>query len=257
VPEDPYNLARFVDAQEPVYADVVAELRAGRKRTHWMWFVFPQIQGLGPSETAQWFAIRSLDEARAYLAHPVLGARLRECTRIVLDIEGRTASEIFGYPDDLKFRSSLTLFARAAGGDVFGEAGKVLRRGRRFPDRGAHRMKKRPVVVTILAWLLIAAGAIGLVYHALDFRSDEFAGYVLIELLRALAIVIGVFLLRGQNWARWAALAWLAFHVFISITDPVKLATHVLLLGVYAWGLLRKNASEYFRKAKAVAPEQS
>ncbi|WP_435366131.1 DUF1810 domain-containing protein [Haloarchaeobius sp. DYHT-AS-18] len=111
---DPYDLERFVEAQEPVIDDVKRELRAGRKRSHWMWFVFPQIAGLGHSEMAQRYAIDSLDEAKAYLAHPVLGPRLRECTDIVRSIEGRTANEIFGSPDDLKFRSSMTLFEGAA-----------------------------------------------------------------------------------------------------------------------------------------------
>ena len=108
---DPYDLQRFVDAQDRVYARVVAELRAGRKTSHWMWFVFPQIAGLGNSPMAQQYAINSLDEARAYLAHPVLGTRLRECTQLVRDVKGRDISDILGYPDDLKFRSSMTLFA--------------------------------------------------------------------------------------------------------------------------------------------------
>jgi uncharacterized protein (DUF1810 family) len=112
---DPYNLERFVRAQEPVFARVCAELAAGRKQSHWMWFVFPQLRGLGSSPMAQRYAIASLDEARAYLSHPVLGERLRRCTDLVNRVEGRTAGEIFGYPDELKFRSSMTLFARAAG----------------------------------------------------------------------------------------------------------------------------------------------
>ncbi len=111
---DPWKLQRFVDAQESSYDAACAELRAGRKRSHWMWFIFPQIEGLGRSPTAQLYAISSLHEAKAYLAHPVLGARLRECSRIVADLGGRTAEEIFGYPDDMKFRSSMTLFAQAA-----------------------------------------------------------------------------------------------------------------------------------------------
>jgi len=111
---DPFRLQRFIDAQQAVFAAVRGELRAGKKRSHWMWFIFPQIAGLGHSEMARRFAISSLDEARAYLDHPLLGARLRECSRLVAGIDGRTAEEIFGYPDDLKFRSSLTLFARAA-----------------------------------------------------------------------------------------------------------------------------------------------
>ena len=112
--EDPFDLNRFLEAQEGVYAHALAELRTGRKTSHWMWFVFPQIDGLGRSSTARRYAIKSLDEARAYLAHPTLGARLRECTAVVLGVSGRSASEIFGHPDDIKFRSSMTLFERAA-----------------------------------------------------------------------------------------------------------------------------------------------
>jgi uncharacterized protein (DUF1810 family) len=108
------GLDRFVSAQAGVYADALAELDQGRKRTHWMWFVFPQIAGLGHSPTARRYAITSLDEARAYLAHPVLGPRLEESARAVLAIDGKSAEDIFGYPDDLKLRSSMTLFARAA-----------------------------------------------------------------------------------------------------------------------------------------------
>ncbi|GJH10797.1 DUF1810 domain-containing protein [Caballeronia novacaledonica] len=120
---DPYDLQRFVDAQESVIDDVRAELSAGRKRTHWMWFVFPQIAGLGHSAMAQHYAISSREEARAYLAHPVLGARLVELTRIVNGVQGRSVSGIFGYPDDMKFHSSMTLFARTADdADVFNEA---------------------------------------------------------------------------------------------------------------------------------------
>jgi uncharacterized protein (DUF1810 family) len=108
------GLDRFVEAQDGVYDDALAELSTGRKRTHWMWFIFPQIAGLGSSPTAQFYAIASLDEAKAYLAHPVLGPRLRECARALLTVDGRSARDIFGYPDDLKLRSSMTLFARAA-----------------------------------------------------------------------------------------------------------------------------------------------
>ncbi len=111
--EDPYDLQRFVRAQEPRYAQALAELTQGAKRSHWMWFIFPQLKGLGSSPTAVAFAIGSLAEARVYLAHPVLGARLRECTQRVLELSGRTAHEVFGYPDDLKFRSCMTLFAHA------------------------------------------------------------------------------------------------------------------------------------------------
>ena len=115
--DDTFDLQRFVEAQEPVYGRVCDELRHGRKTSHWMWFVFPQIRGLGHSPIAQKFAIASLAEARAYLDHPILGSRLRQCTQLVIDVEGRTASGIFGYPDDIKFRSSMTLFALAAPDD--------------------------------------------------------------------------------------------------------------------------------------------
>ena len=110
---DDYNLHRFLDAQDQVYETVLGELRTGKKSSHWMWFIFPQITGLGRSELAQTFAIASLDEVRAYLQHPVLGLRLRECTQLVINVEGRNAEEIFGYPDHLKFRSCLTLFMTA------------------------------------------------------------------------------------------------------------------------------------------------
>lgn len=120
---DPFNLQRFVDAQARTYESALAELTAGAKRTHWMWFIFPQIAGLGSSSTARFYAIGSLEEARAYLAHPVLGPRLRACTAAVLAVEGRSAHEIFGSPDDLKFRSSMTLFGEAAPGEpLFGRA---------------------------------------------------------------------------------------------------------------------------------------
>lgn len=109
-----FHLERFVDAQRPVYETVRAELRSGRKRSHWMWYIFPQLAGLGRSETARHYALSGIDEAQAYLAHPLLGQRLEECCKILTGIEGRTASAIFGYPDDLKLHSSLTLFAQAA-----------------------------------------------------------------------------------------------------------------------------------------------
>jgi uncharacterized protein (DUF1810 family) len=108
---DLYDLQRFVDAQNPVFEEVRAELRAGQKQGHWMWFVFPQLRGLGYSQMASKFGISSIHEADAYLKHPVLGPRLRECTRLVNLVEGRSIKEIFGYPDNLKFRSSMTLFA--------------------------------------------------------------------------------------------------------------------------------------------------
>ncbi|HEX3350815.1 MAG TPA: DUF1810 domain-containing protein [Acetobacteraceae bacterium] len=121
--DDPYELTRFVEAQNPVYERVLAELRSGRKTSHWMWFVFPQISGLGHSAMARRYAIGSLAEAAAYLEHPILGPRLRECTSLVNATQGRSAHEIFGSPDDLKFRSSMTLFARATTDeDVFTEA---------------------------------------------------------------------------------------------------------------------------------------
>jgi len=110
---DQFDLQRFIEAQDRVYDNVLAELRNGAKRSHWIWFVFPQLRGLGRSDTAQHYGISSLDEARAYLAHPVLGARLRECTGLVAAIGGRSVDEIFGWPDNLKVRSSMTLFAHA------------------------------------------------------------------------------------------------------------------------------------------------
>lgn len=116
--KDPHDLQRFVDAQQPVYAQVLAELRAGRKASHWMWFIFPQLRGLGSSPMAQHYGIASLDEARAYLAHPLLGARLRECSALVAAVQGRSAHQLFGSPDDMKFRSSMTLFAHAADDDA-------------------------------------------------------------------------------------------------------------------------------------------
>ena len=112
--DDPYDLHRFVEAQEPVIDQVKRELQSGRKRSHRMWFVFPQAAGLGSSETAQRYAISSQTEAEAYLTHPVLGPRLGECTALVNGIDGRSAHEIFGSPDDLKFRSSMTLFDAVA-----------------------------------------------------------------------------------------------------------------------------------------------
>ena len=112
---DRFNLQRFVTAQEPVFASAVDELRAGRKRTHWMWFVFPQLRGLGSSSTAIYYGIGSLEEARAYIAHPLLGPRLRFCTEVVLGIRSRSLNAIFGSPDDIKFCSSMTLFTLAAG----------------------------------------------------------------------------------------------------------------------------------------------
>ena len=132
-PEDPYDLNRFLSAQEGVYERALAELKGGEKRTHWMWFIFPQIDGLGFSPMSKRYAIKSLDEARRYLQHPVLGARLLECVQALLEVRGRSAAEIFGYPDDLKLRSCLTLFVQVAQpGSVFEQALEKYYRGQ--PD---------------------------------------------------------------------------------------------------------------------------
>lgn len=131
-PDDPYDLNRFLGAQEGVYERALAELRAGQKRTHWMWFIFPQIDGLGYSPTARRFSIKSSDEARRYLDHPLLGKRLLECTEVVVNLKGGSVSEIFGYPDDLKFKSSMTLFEKIAGpGSLFSRALDRCCRGER------------------------------------------------------------------------------------------------------------------------------
>jgi uncharacterized protein (DUF1810 family) len=114
---DPHNLQRFIDAQHTIYGQVRDELQAGQKESHWMWFIFPQIRGLGTSPTAQKFAITGMDEAKAYLNHPLLGVRLRECTQLVNAVNGRSIEDIFGYPDHLKFHSSMTLFAHISSGD--------------------------------------------------------------------------------------------------------------------------------------------
>jgi uncharacterized protein (DUF1810 family) len=111
---DPHDLARFLQAQEQIYEQALSEIRSGRKRTHWMWFVFPQFDGLGFSPTARLYAIKSVAEAEAYLAHPVLGPRLLESVQAALKVEGRSASEVFGSPDDMKLRSCATLFASVA-----------------------------------------------------------------------------------------------------------------------------------------------
>ena len=118
-PGDLYQLHRFVEAQDPVYAQVCDELRRGCKTGHWMWFIFPQVAGLGSSEMSRRFAISSIAEAEAYLQHPVLRQRLEECAAIVLKISGKTARDILGSPDDMKFRSCMTLFAQAAKNPVF------------------------------------------------------------------------------------------------------------------------------------------
>lgn len=129
---DEYNLSRFISAQEEIFEDVLTELESGQKRTHWMWFIFPQFDGLGHSATAKHYAIKSEEEARHYLRHPVLGKRLLKCTKILLSIEGKSASEIFGSPDDLKFKSSMTLFACVAGDDsVFVHALEKFFNGKR------------------------------------------------------------------------------------------------------------------------------
>lgn len=109
--DDRFDLSRFISAQERNYESAIAELRSGQKRTHWMWYVFPQIDGLAKSNTAKYYAIKSIEEARQYLNHPILGTRLLECVEAVLAIRGRSVSQIFGYPDDLKLKSSMTLFA--------------------------------------------------------------------------------------------------------------------------------------------------
>ena len=108
---DRYDLNRFLSAQFSSYDCVLTELKQGKKMSHWMWYIFPQIEGLGHSSTARLFSIKSKNEAKAYLAHPILGERLKNCTQLVNDIEGHTVNEIFGHPDDLKFHSSMTLFA--------------------------------------------------------------------------------------------------------------------------------------------------
>ena len=131
---DPFDLARFVSAQELVFSEVVAELRRGLKESHWMWFIFPQIKGLGTSWMAEKYGISSGAEAAAYLSHAVLGARLIECTRLVNQVEGRSIEAIFGGIDALKFRSSMTLFAQVApAGNVFAEALQKYFAG--LPDR--------------------------------------------------------------------------------------------------------------------------
>jgi uncharacterized protein (DUF1810 family) len=116
---DQFELHRFVDAQAPLYAQVMSELRNGRKRSHWMWFIFPQIAGLGHSAMARRYAIASRDEAVTYLAQPILGPRLRECTQVICGIQGRSIEQILGSPDDIKFRSSMTLFEAVSGDPVF------------------------------------------------------------------------------------------------------------------------------------------
>ena len=132
-PADPYDLDRFLVAQQPVIGAVRDELRLGRKASHWMWFVFPQLAGLGRSAMAQHYAIGSVEEARAFLDHPVLGSRLVECVELVLAVEGRTAHDIFGSPDDMKLRSCLTLFDAIDRNGVFARALERYFEGK--PDR--------------------------------------------------------------------------------------------------------------------------
>jgi uncharacterized protein (DUF1810 family) len=143
--EDPFNLARFVEAQATEYAQVQDELRAGRKRSHWIWFIFPQLKGLGRSPTAEHYGIASIEEAKAYLEHPILGPRLEECTRLMNRIEGSSVDEILGFPDNLKFRSSMTLFANAAPANpLFSEALKKYFAGEPDPLTLDLLRKNRP-----------------------------------------------------------------------------------------------------------------
>jgi len=114
---DPYKLSRFIKAQDRVYSDVIEELRRGRKTGHWIWYVFPQIKGLGRSGRSRYYSISSIAEAAAYMAHPVLGRRLLKCTKLVLEVEGKTAEQIFGVLDAMKFRSSMTLFSAVKNGN--------------------------------------------------------------------------------------------------------------------------------------------
>src|SRR5665647_1716136 len=130
---DTFDLQRFLDAQAPVYSRVLEELRRGRKQSHWMWFIFPQLAGLGHNTTAQRFAISSRDEAASYLGHGVRGSRLKECTALVNAVEGRTILEIFGSPDDLKFHSSMTLFNAVSSDPEFAAALEKFYGGK--PDR--------------------------------------------------------------------------------------------------------------------------
>jgi uncharacterized protein (DUF1810 family) len=117
-----FNLERFTEEQDGIYPQVLSELRQGKKRSHWMWFIFPQIRGLGRSDLAVTFSVSGQEEARAYIAHPILGVRLKECTSLVMAISARSLNEIFGSPDDLKFRSSMTLFDFVAPDTIFDEA---------------------------------------------------------------------------------------------------------------------------------------
>lgn len=141
--DDPYDLNRFLSAQEGVYERALAELEGGQKRTHWMWYIFPQIDGLGSSPTAKRYSIKSIEEARQYLNHPVLGKRLLECTEAVVALKGESLSEIFGYPDDLKFKSSMTLFEKITGsGSLFSSALERYCHGER--DAATLRLLEKP-----------------------------------------------------------------------------------------------------------------
>ena len=131
---DPFDLGRFLSAQDGIYEDALQELRSGQKRSHWMWYVFPQINGLGASDTARRYAIKSLEEAGKYLEHPVLGTRLLDCTKSINNLKGRTALQIFGSPDDRKFCSSMTLFELIAGQNLeYSSALDKYCSGRRYP----------------------------------------------------------------------------------------------------------------------------
>ena len=143
-PDDPYDLNRFLSAQEGVYERALAELKGGQKRTHWMWFIFPQVDGLGYSPTSKRYSIKSIEEARQYLNHPVLGKRLLECTEAVVALKGGSISENFGYPDDVKFKSSMTLFEKIAGsGSVFKVALDRYCHGER--DATTLRLLEKPI----------------------------------------------------------------------------------------------------------------
>jgi uncharacterized protein (DUF1810 family) len=142
--DDTYDLKRFLSAQEGVYERALAELKGGQKRTHWIWFIFPQIDGLGYSPTAKRYSIKSMEEARQYLDDTVLGKRLLECTEAVIALKGGSVSEIFGYPDDLKFKSSMTLFEKIAGtGSVFSSALDKYCHGER--DAATLRLLEKPI----------------------------------------------------------------------------------------------------------------
>ncbi len=155
--EDPFDLQRFVDAQTAVYDRAREELATGRKRSHWMWFIFPQVEGLGSSVMSRRFAIASREEAVAYLTHPLLGRRLRECTQLVNGIEGHSIHEIFGSPDDMKFQSSMTLFSEVTddNADFRRRAGEVLRRqaGRRHSGAPVSALPAYPRHLALRAYL--------------------------------------------------------------------------------------------------------